>query len=66
MFYPTSEYAYADENGQNVDPSRFVQHVYADNNEQPASHMIFDASAQDQTQQQTQYRPIVVDGSQPL
>jgi hypothetical protein len=66
MLYPTSEYAYVDENGQNVEPSRFVQHVYADNNEQPSSRMVFDGNAHEHNQQQTQYRPIVIDGSQPL
>ncbi|CAF4894430.1 unnamed protein product [Rotaria sp. Silwood1] len=69
MFYPTTEYAYIDENGQTVEPSRLIN--YSDNNEPFSSHMIldeniYDNNQQQQQQQQTQYRPIVIDGSQPL
>ncbi|CAF2966861.1 unnamed protein product [Rotaria sp. Silwood2] len=69
MFYPTTEYAYIDENGQTVEPSRLVH--YSDTNEPLSSHMIldeniYDSNQQQQQQQQTQYRPIVIDGSQPL
>ncbi|CAF1232629.1 unnamed protein product [Rotaria sordida] len=65
MFYPTTEYAYIDENGQSVEPSRLVH--YPDNNEQLPPHMVLDENIYDSNQQQqTQYRPIVIDGSQPL
>lgn len=70
MFYPTTEYAYVDENGQNVEPSNFVQHVYADNNDQTTTQMVLDGNSyynnQSQQQQQTQYRPVAISGSQPL
>ncbi|CAF0755611.1 unnamed protein product [Adineta steineri] len=71
MLYPTTEYAYVDENGQNIDtpPSttRYIQHFYTESNEQPAStQMILDDNNFDSNQQQVQYRPIVIDGSQPL
>ncbi|CAM4947470.1 unnamed protein product [Rotaria socialis] len=66
MFYPTTEYAYIDENGQTVEPSRFTQHVYPDSSEPAASHLILDENSPDNNQQQIQYRPIVIDGSQPL
>lgn len=69
MHYPTAtEYAYVDENGQNVEPARYVQHFYADNNEQATTHAMLDENNYDsnQQQQQVQYRPIVIDGSQPL
>ncbi len=66
MLYPTTEYTYVDENGQNVEPSRFIQHVYADNNDQSSSHMMLDENSYDHNQQQVQYRPVVIDGSQPL
>ena len=66
MLYPTTEYAYVDENGQNIDPSRYVQHVYADPNEQSSPQLIFDENNYDHNQQQVQYRPMVVNGSQPL
>jgi hypothetical protein len=66
MLYPTTEYTYVDENGQNIDPSRFVQHVYTDNNDQSSSQLIFDENNYDHNQQQVQYRPISVNGSQPL
>ncbi|CAF0971371.1 unnamed protein product [Adineta ricciae] len=70
MHYPTAEYTYVDENGQNIEPSRYVQHFYTDNNDQAASHVVVDENnydcSQQQQQQQIQYRPIVIDGSQPL
>jgi len=66
MLYPPTEYTYVDENGQNVEPSRFVQHVYTDNNDQSASHTILDENSYYSNQQQTQYRPVVVNASQPL
>ncbi len=66
MLYPTTEYTYVDENGQNVDPSRFVQHVYTDNNDQTTSQMVFDENIYNNNQEQVQYRPIVINGSQPL
>jgi hypothetical protein len=66
MIYPTPEYVYVDENGQNVEPSRFAQHVYTDNNDQSASHMVLDENTYYHSQQQTQYGPLVVEGSQPL
>lgn len=70
MIYPTAEYAYVDENGQSVESPRFVQHVYAENNDQPSSssHLVYDNNSYDnqQQQQQVQYRPIVINGSQPL
>ena len=66
MLYPTTEYAYVDENGQSVAPSNFIQHVYNDNNEQTSPQMMFDGNNFDDHQQQTQYRPMVIDGSQPL
>ena len=66
MNYPTTEYAYVDENGQNVDSTRYVQHVYAENNDQSSSHIVYDNNSYDHNQQQVQYRPIVINGSQPL
>lgn len=66
MFYPTTEYAYIDENGQTVEAPRFAQPVYADNNEQLASNVILEEQPSDTNQQEVQYRPIVIDGSQPL
>lgn len=70
MIYPTAEYAYVDDNGQTVESPRFVQHVYAENNDQPSSssHLVYDNnnSYDNQQQQQVQYRPIVINGSQPL
>lgn len=66
MFYPTTEYAYIDENGQSVEPSRFLHQVYPETNEQSSSQLVFDDNNFDNSQQQVQYRPIVIDGSQPL
>jgi len=66
MLYPSNEYTYVDENGQNVEPSRFIQHFYTDNNEQTSTMMNLDENLYDNNQQEIQYRPIVIDGSQPL
>ena len=66
MLYPTTEYTYVDENGQSIDPTRFVQQVYTDHNDPSSSHVIFDENAYDNNQQQVQYRPIASNGSQPL
>jgi hypothetical protein len=67
MLYSTTDYTYVDENGQNVDPSRIVQHVYSDNNDQLNSHMVLNENTYFNNQQQTtQYRPIVINNSQPL
>ncbi len=67
MIYPTSEYTYVDENAQNVEQSRFVQHIYTDNNEPLPSQFILDENSYDSSNQQpVQYRPIGISGSQPL
>lgn len=67
MLYPTTEYAYVDEYGQPVDPSNYTEQVYPDYNDQTSPPIIIDNNAFDnQQQQQSQYRPIVIDGSQPL
>jgi hypothetical protein len=65
MFYPSTEYTYVDENGQSVEPPNFAQHVYTDNNEQ-SSQVMFDGNTFDNNQQQVQYQPVAMNGSQPL
>ena len=54
MHYPTAEYTYVDENGQSIEPSRYVQHFYTDNNDQAASHVVVDENNYDYSQQQQQ------------
>lgn len=67
MMYPTSDYTYLDENEQNIEPPRYVQHVYADNNDPSVAHLIPDENLYDTSQQQNLHRPITnTDGSQPL
>ena len=66
MLYPGTEYSYANEHGQSVEPSRVFHYVYPDNNGQLSSHMILDENASGLNQQQNQYAPNAIQGSQPL